>query len=363
MLCARLRRSGWLKNIRGGTGQQIAEDITLNGSAGGMLTGYSLMLYGGEGGDFDATVQFYTGCPGDGGVPIAGTSHTFYGVPDHINAEVWTDIDPPVYIPHRVWMEFTFSTPEAGWLPGYEAEIGYTENRFGWYDSDWYCWSYATLGWAGLRAVLECAPCEGADCTADRYSNWAEPDEGGYYWHNCPDPGLALADDVSLSASGPANLIRYDVVVTADPGNPFDVTASLHTGCPPTPENVIAGTTSTWTALPAERVLSLNADFPPVAVSDPNLWLLLQFSPPDAGWFMAGPAEIGTTADHFAQDYSNEYPHWQCDWTFGWNCGYWANLTFGDGNTALREARTWVEDAASAAPPVQLRRWTSRLAD
>ena len=65
-------------------------------------THYELLVYGGGGGTFNVTVQLYTGCPGEGGTPIAGTQHTFNNNPDGVAVELMADFDPPVFIPQNV---------------------------------------------------------------------------------------------------------------------------------------------------------------------------------------------------------------------------------------------------------------------
>ena len=71
-----------------GAGLQLADDITLSGTGGGMLTHYELLVYGGGGGTFNVTTQLYTACPGQGGTALAGTQHTFSSNPDNVAVEL-----------------------------------------------------------------------------------------------------------------------------------------------------------------------------------------------------------------------------------------------------------------------------------
>jgi hypothetical protein len=405
-----------------GAGLQLADDVTLSGTGGGMLTHYWLRVYGGGGGGFDVTVQLYTACPGAGGTPIAGTDRTFYGNPDGVAVDLDADFSPTVYIPHNIWIAASFSTPEAGWFVAEQAEIGYTADYFGRNDPPWYCWyTHQESGpYCGLWAVLDCglvkgacclpnqtctdgtqsecsasggvyqghgtactqvncaaqtgaccAPdgsctqltasgcaalsgnyhpqttCGGVNCTPQRYSNTVAPP----YSFAQPYPGYQFADDLTLAGSGPGSLIHYDVVVYRPPGDSYDVSASLHTACPPTTGNQIAGPSFSWSGLPAGMNNVLNADFPPVTIAG-TVWLRLQFSASDAGWIVAGQAETGSTQDRFGA----AVPSWGCYYSFSGNpwAGFWANLTFGGGRAAPSEPRTWVESMIPELPPVPI---------
>lgn len=405
-----------------GPGLQLADDITLSGSGPGMLTSYWLLVYGGGGGSFDVTAQLYTGCPGAGGTPIAGTQHTFYGNPDGEPVQLIADFDPPVLIPQNVWMVLTFSNPQAGWFIAEQAEIGYTEDRFGRNDPPWQCWYWhgPSGPYCGMWAMIECGKVTGAcclpdqsciegtaaecsavngvyqghgttcaqvncspttgaccrpngtctqvtqaqcttlggtfypqtncgavDCTPERYSNTIGPP----YGYAAPDPGYQLADDMTLAGAGSGNLIHYDVMVCRPSGGSYNVTASLHTGCPPSTGNQIAGTTYSWNNLASGMYHTLNADFPPILISG-TVWLRLQFSVVDAGWIVAQQAEIGYTENRFAA----AVPSWGCTYWFGGSpwAGFWANLTFGGGPAAPQAPVTWVDSVVPAVPPVRL---------
>jgi hypothetical protein len=153
-----------------GNGLQLADDLTLNGSGPGMLTSYWLLVCGGGGGSFDVTAQLYTGCPGTGGTPIAGTQRTFYGNPDGAPVDLIAHFDPPVLIPQNVWIVLTFSNPQAGWFIAEQAEIGYTEDRFGRNDPPWQCslWHGPSGPYCGMWAMIECGKVTGACCLPDQ---------------------------------------------------------------------------------------------------------------------------------------------------------------------------------------------------
>jgi hypothetical protein len=138
-----------------GPGLQIADDMTLVGTGGRELAYLDLVVYGGGGGPFDVTVRLYTDCPGDGGTPIPGT-FSWSGIPD--DGYVYTlrsNPLPTLTIPDTVWMVATFSTPESGWIIADEAEVGFTEDRYGWQDP-WDCNLAIGGSYAGLWANLEC---------------------------------------------------------------------------------------------------------------------------------------------------------------------------------------------------------------
>jgi hypothetical protein len=104
--CVMTRYANMIDPIAGyipaGPGLQLADDITLAGTGGGLLTHYELLVYGGGGGTFTVTAQLYTGCPGDGGTPIADTQRTFTNNPDGQAVLLSADFDSPVYIPQAV---------------------------------------------------------------------------------------------------------------------------------------------------------------------------------------------------------------------------------------------------------------------
>jgi hypothetical protein len=156
-----------------GPGKQLADDVTLTGSGGGLLTHYELLVYGGTGGTFNVTAELYDACPGEGGNAIGGTQHTtqrtFNGNPDGQAVLLSADFDPPVYIPQQVWMVLTFSTSQAGWFLAEEAEIGYTADHFARYAPPWVCsYYYGGEPYAGLWALIECAKVTGACCKPDQ---------------------------------------------------------------------------------------------------------------------------------------------------------------------------------------------------
>ena len=207
----------------------------------------------------------------------------------------------------------------------------------------------ATLG-GTFHAQASCAI---TDCTQERYSNTiASPYT---YFYSIAE----YADDLTLAGSGPGYLIHYDVkVYRPSGGGSYSVTAALHTGCPPTTGNQIAGTVFTWNGLAEGNVLTLNANFPPVSISG-TVWLRLQFSATDAGWIIAEQAEIGSTQNIFAA----KAPNWGCNaWLGGspW-AGFWANLTFGGGLDVPSEPSAWVESEIPEVAPaaVQPQLWNA----
>lgn len=148
--------------VLAGTGLQLADDMTLEGTGARDLEYLDLRVYGGNtgGGDFDVTVELWTDCPGDGGTLIPDAQFNWTGVPDdgYVHILQVDPLSPAVTIPDTVWMVATFSTPESGWIIAEQAETGYTADLFGRNDPPWVCnyyWGgdpYAGL-WANLRCV------------------------------------------------------------------------------------------------------------------------------------------------------------------------------------------------------------------
>ena len=156
--------------ILAGAGLQLADDLTLAGTGARELEYLDLAVYGNGGGDFDVSVGLWTGCPGDGAAMIPGTTFNWYGVPD--NGYVWTlaadPIDPPVTIPDAVWMVATFSTPQSGWMNAEQAEVGYTEDRYGANDPPWACnYYFGGNPYAGFWANLRCVAAGKARTSGD----------------------------------------------------------------------------------------------------------------------------------------------------------------------------------------------------
>ena len=142
-----------------GANVAMADDLTLDDVPARELVYYNLAVYGGEGGVFDVTASLYTACPGEGGSLIAGSTVSWYSVPDDGYVYV-LDADlssAPIVIPNTVWMVVSFSTPDAGWVVAGEAETGATVDVFGQDDSGWGCSYYFDGGpYAGFWAKLEC---------------------------------------------------------------------------------------------------------------------------------------------------------------------------------------------------------------
>ena len=152
-----------------GTGLQLADDLTLEGTGARDLTYLDLRVYGNGGGAFDVTVELWTDCPGNGGTVIPGTTFNWTAVPD--DGYVYTltaDLSSaPVTIPDTTWMVATFSTSQAGWIIAEQAEVGTTADAYARYNgTTWTCASTFTTHYAGLWANLRCV--EGSSKSAGR---------------------------------------------------------------------------------------------------------------------------------------------------------------------------------------------------
>jgi hypothetical protein len=159
-----------------GPGLKIADDLTLAGTGARDLIYLDLRVFGNGGGAFNVTVTFYDGCPGAGGVAIPGTV-TWNSIPDNgFVFELQADLSAtPLTVPDTVWMEAAFSTSQAGWIIAGAAEVGFTENYYGWNVPPWNCnQTFGDGTYAGLWANLECQP-EGDSRSASPVDQPAQP--------------------------------------------------------------------------------------------------------------------------------------------------------------------------------------------
>ena len=166
--------------------------------------------------------------------------------------------------------------------------------------------------------------CASVDCPTVAYQNFVHNPSSPTY-ASCGS-GLALADDMTLAPGSPNGLVYYDLTVYGGGvgSGTFDATVSLHTGWEPTGANQIDGTEFTWTDLPdGPAPVHLHAVMdPPVTIPD-TIWMKAEFSDQDAGWFIGGTAEIGSTEDY----YGRFDPPWNLYWWEGDpHAGLWATL-------------------------------------
>lgn len=188
--------------------------------------------------------------------------------------------------------------------------------------------------------------CAGTTCPFGRYRNEITPLNG----FATQAPSTALADDMTLSGTGARELEYYDLVVFGNGGGTFDATVSLYTACPGAGGSQIAGTSYTWTGILDDGyTYLLQRDLAGSTVTIPDtVWMVAQFSKPQAAWMIAGQAEVGSTANIFG---AND-PPWVCNYWFGgtdpWS-GFWANLRCVD-DAGLRSG----EEPSSSITPVVL---------
>ena len=145
-----------------GSGVAVGDDMMLAGIGARALGYYDLLVYGGGGGSFDTTVSLYTDCPGNGGTAIAGTGFIWADIPDDGYLYLLRAYPDSVTIPDTAWMVVSFSTNDAGWAIAEDAEIGFTEDRYGLDLPPWEC--HRTFlsppdpaPHAGFWANLECS--------------------------------------------------------------------------------------------------------------------------------------------------------------------------------------------------------------
>ncbi|HRX87354.1 MAG TPA: CARDB domain-containing protein, partial [Phycisphaerae bacterium] len=173
---------------------------------------------------------------------------------------------------------------------------------------DWTCQETGAGICTALGGTFEGADTTCAGTQAPEYANTIANPTTFY----TPGANHAMADDMTLSGTG-RGMTYYDLSV-AGSGAPFNVTASLYTDCPGFGGTPIAGTQQTWTGVPTDGfIYTLSADFAsPIRVPD-SVWMVVTFSTADAGWVVAGPAEVGSTDDLYAEN----DPPWTCDYWFG----------------------------------------------
>ncbi len=120
-----------------------------------------------------------------------------------------------------------------------------------------------------------------------------------------PRTNQRMADDLVL-ASGACSLVEYtfDVFSDGQDGNlPFNVTAEVYDDDPCLrTANLIAGSTKTFTNLPANVIHSLTVTLPSAAAVPGTIWMALTFSTERAGWVVGELAETGSTLDLWSED-------------------------------------------------------------
>lgn len=159
----------------------LADDATLDGAGGGYVRQYTVGLFAGYAGPFDATVSLHTGYPPQSGNLIQGTEFTYYNLPDN-GSPVFVSpiVDPSVYIPHNVWIKLDLhGNQNAGWFRAEEAELGFTQDYYARYDPPWnyYWWGGPPNPWAGLWATITCDATRGGQSEGDGSVDPREPGE------------------------------------------------------------------------------------------------------------------------------------------------------------------------------------------
>ena len=169
----------------------------------------------------------------------------------------------------------------------------------------------------GHDTVCETDP---PSCPFGQYSNTIDP----VTQVAVAGSGLRLADDLTLAGIGARELTYMDLRVFGNGGGPFDVTIALYTDCPGDGGTQIPGTVFSFSNIPDDgSVYTLVVDpvAPSVTIPD-TVWMLALFSTPQAGWVVAGEAEVGSTENRYGRG-----TPWNCNNTFaGAHAGLWANL-------------------------------------
>lgn len=189
--------------------------------------------------------------------------------------------------------------------------------------ADWSCLLTSSNICAALNGTFEGDGTTCASTMAPEYRNDIDPATAFY----TPGAAKAMADDLTLAGTA-RGLIYYDLAVQGSLGSAYDVTTALYDGCPGEGGSVISGTLASWQGIPADGVtyiLSTEYAASPITLPD-TVWMVTTFSTNDAGWVLAELAEVGSTADIYAE---NDLP-WACDYWFGGppnpHAGFWANI-------------------------------------
>ena len=113
---------------RPGAGIPMADDLTLAGEAGCRMVSYDLNVIGTPGEPpFTVWVDLRTD-PCDIQTVIPGSEREFPDRSSNGSSQLLIAIfDPPISIPNSLWMSVEFSSGEAGWVRGEEAEVGSTD--------------------------------------------------------------------------------------------------------------------------------------------------------------------------------------------------------------------------------------------
>lgn len=154
-----------------------------------------------------------------------------------------------------------------------------------------------------------------------------------------PDTGDRMADDMTL-ASGPCNAVAYEIGVAGlvGSGTPesFTVELALWNGDPcEAGSQMIAGTETVISDIPQDGVPKLLEIPLPAAVAIPGtVWMAATFSNNDAGWLIAGRAELGSTLNVWSEDDFLQ----GCglfEFTTGQYAGFYANIYCDLGGQAI----------------------------
>lgn len=302
-----------------GEGVQIADDIRTICAAAD-LTFLDIGVGGGgdgTGAGFDVTFEMFTGCPTDGGLPIAGTL-TNASLENDGNWIVTLDLSgAPLGIGGGFWVAVTVSTNLAGWIVGNPADIGNSDDIF---DGPFPCTTFFG-GWPAnphASFYVDAFAVDGS-CLAV-YKAYEADAFSGFF------TGLELNDrfaDEMLPISAPANceLAQYNASLAGLEGAYTmhmeiwsDDEVNLRAFAP------VLGTQRDFTGLGngflETAVFELN---PPIPVETPLMWITYDVDGNSAGPILVADfPDIGFSDDCFAIFDNPDPDVWsQCVWFFG----------------------------------------------
>ncbi len=111
----------------------ITDDLRLTAGCGCDVTSYTVRVTGsGDGSSiFDATVSLWDDCPSRGGQQIMGTGQTFTALSTAGTHDLIVDLSAaPLSVSNVVWLQVSFSTPQAGVIVGVAPELGTSIDSF-----------------------------------------------------------------------------------------------------------------------------------------------------------------------------------------------------------------------------------------
>ncbi len=278
-----------------GAGITVADDITITGSGGCLLSRFEFDVSGSVGGEgagpFAVDFQLFDGCPGGVGQPIPGTAgHVSFGNVGQYTVAFSIPSDQQILIPRTVWLAVTFDRDHAGWVGGAPALVGYSDDWF--YNPALGC-EFSFGGYPGApHSSMNARLFVRGDCPQVHAAYHAKVPRRGPL---NPGEGVRMADDMTLD--GPCQMIAYEVTVRGYSLYDTDLRLPGEGGLP---GPIIPGT-SRSTQPSSSFVQTLHQDFDPPVPLPQELWFTVAADSIIGRTQVSGlPARIGTSKSGYA---------------------------------------------------------------